>query len=76
MGSYDQLRVYVRSEGTVEANDYLDEEYFDEFDKFGMEEDEEREAEGAETQKSEDDQDDDSSSSDGRPEDDLSPSDV
>ncbi|CAB9525873.1 expressed unknown protein [Seminavis robusta] len=39
MGSVDQLRVYVRS--AEEVKDYLDEEYFDEFDKFGMEDDEE-----------------------------------
>lgn len=32
-GSVDQLRVFVRSE---EKEEDLDEEYFDEFDKFGM----------------------------------------
>ena len=37
MGSIDQLRVYVRSE--AEASD-MDEEYFDEFDRFGEDDDE------------------------------------
>ena len=35
--SIDQLRVYVRSE--AEASD-MDEEYFDEFDRFGEDDDE------------------------------------
>ena len=41
MGSVDQLRVYVKSEEQEQPPDnVLDEEYFDEFDKFGSEEDE------------------------------------
>jgi PAP_fibrillin len=40
MGPVDQLRVYVRSEKEELSDDYLDEEYFDEFDSFGQEDDE------------------------------------
>lgn len=39
-GSFDQLRVYVKSEPEEVPVDDPDEEYFDEFDKFGLEEDE------------------------------------
>lgn len=41
MGPVDQLRVYVRSEKEEMPEDYLDEEYFDEFDSFGQEDDDE-----------------------------------
>ena len=44
MGSVNQLRVYVRSEEDGEESaDKLDEEYFDEFDKFGEEDEDEDE---------------------------------
>jgi hypothetical protein len=39
IGSVDQLRVFVRSAETEESKDDLDEEYFDEFDKFGEDDD-------------------------------------
>jgi PAP_fibrillin len=38
-GSIEQLRVFVRSAETEESKDELDEEYFDEFDKFGQDDD-------------------------------------
>lgn len=40
IGSVDQLRVFVRSTETEDSKDDLDEEYFDEFDKFGQDDDE------------------------------------